>query len=107
MSFIQAGGSLQLYPDGEQQYTGHSRCGKYNSAYIIGFCCEYLPKYVECMLYAMVNVICYDVGLDYGLSWKWTGRPNHSIVARPVSSLRATVNTRWRSVAGRAVKCGK
>ncbi|GMN65126.1 hypothetical protein TIFTF001_034200 [Ficus carica] len=48
-----------------------------------------------------------EVGLDYGLSWKWTGRPNHSIVARPVSSLRATVNTRWRSVAGRAVKCGK
>ncbi|GMN74210.1 hypothetical protein TIFTF001_053812 [Ficus carica] len=24
------------------------------------------------------------VGLDYGLSWKWTGRPNHSIVARPL-----------------------
>ncbi|GMN19918.1 hypothetical protein TIFTF001_050973 [Ficus carica] len=23
-----------------------------------------------------------EVGLDYGLSWKWTGRPNHSIVAR-------------------------
>ncbi|GMN64778.1 hypothetical protein TIFTF001_033851 [Ficus carica] len=25
------------------------------------------------------------VGLDYGLSWKWTGRPNHSIVAHPVT----------------------
>ena len=28
-----------------------------------------------------------EVGLDYGLSWKWTGRPNHSIVARPVRTL--------------------
>ena len=27
------------------------------------------------------------VGLDYGLSWKWIGRPNHSIVARPVRTL--------------------
>ncbi|GMN45207.1 hypothetical protein TIFTF001_014402 [Ficus carica] len=25
-----------------------------------------------------------QVGLDYGLSWKWFGRPNHSIVARPM-----------------------
>ncbi|GMN69468.1 hypothetical protein TIFTF001_038517 [Ficus carica] len=24
------------------------------------------------------------VGLDYGFSWKWFGRPNHSIVARPL-----------------------
>ncbi|GMN55274.1 hypothetical protein TIFTF001_024391 [Ficus carica] len=47
-----------------------------------------------------------QVGLDYGLSWKWTGRPNHSIVARPVSNLRAISDTRWWSVAGRAVKCG-
>ncbi|GMN66528.1 hypothetical protein TIFTF001_035597 [Ficus carica] len=46
-----------------------------------------------------------EVGLDYGLSWKWTGRPNHSIVARPVSNLRATVDARWGSVAGQAVKC--
>ncbi|GMN69392.1 hypothetical protein TIFTF001_038443 [Ficus carica] len=48
-----------------------------------------------------------QVGLDYGLSWKWTGRPNHSIVARPVSNLSATVDTRWRSVDWRTVKCGK
>ncbi|GMN69661.1 hypothetical protein TIFTF001_038707 [Ficus carica] len=48
-----------------------------------------------------------QVGLDYGLSWKWTGRPNHSIVARPVSNLRAIFDTRWWSVAGRAVKCGR
>ncbi|GMN59404.1 hypothetical protein TIFTF001_028501 [Ficus carica] len=46
------------------------------------------------------------VELDYGLSWKWTGRPNHSIVARPVSNLRAISDARWGSVAGRAVKCG-
>ncbi|GMN44729.1 hypothetical protein TIFTF001_013912 [Ficus carica] len=47
-----------------------------------------------------------QVGLDYSLSWKWTGRPNHSIVARPVSNLRAISDTRWWSMAGRAVKCG-
>ncbi|GMN66874.1 hypothetical protein TIFTF001_035932 [Ficus carica] len=46
------------------------------------------------------------VGLDYGLSWKWTGRPNNSIVARPVSNLLATADARWWSVAGQAVKCG-
>ncbi|GMN29102.1 hypothetical protein TIFTF001_050578 [Ficus carica] len=28
-----------------------------------------------------------QVGLDYGLSWKWFGRPNHSIVARPLCLL--------------------
>ncbi|GMN23852.1 hypothetical protein TIFTF001_040504 [Ficus carica] len=46
------------------------------------------------------------VGLDYGLSWKWTGRPNHSIVACPVSNLREVCDARWWSVAGRTVKCG-
>ncbi|GMN55704.1 hypothetical protein TIFTF001_024826 [Ficus carica] len=46
------------------------------------------------------------VGLDYGLSWKWTGRPNHSIVVRPVSNLREVCDARWWSVAGRTVKCG-
>ncbi|GMN26474.1 hypothetical protein TIFTF001_040861 [Ficus carica] len=35
-----------------------------------------------------------QVGLDYGLSWKWTGRPNHFIVARLVSNLRAIFDTR-------------
>nr|GMN22524.1 hypothetical protein TIFTF001_043531 [Ficus carica] len=47
-----------------------------------------------------------QVELDYGLSWKWTGCPNHSIVARPVSNLRALVDAKWWSVTGRAVKCG-
>ncbi|GMN22368.1 hypothetical protein TIFTF001_040241 [Ficus carica] len=59
------------------------------------------------MMYDMSSSrLCYEVGLDYGLSRKWTGRPNHSIVARPVSNLRALVDARWWSVAGRAVKCG-
>ncbi|GMN69004.1 hypothetical protein TIFTF001_038061 [Ficus carica] len=38
------------------------------------------------------------VGLDYSLSWKWFGRPNHSIVAHPVSNLLATCDTRWWNV---------
>nr|GMN19096.1 hypothetical protein TIFTF001_049890 [Ficus carica]GMN19130.1 hypothetical protein TIFTF001_049892 [Ficus carica] len=42
----------------------------------------------------------YYVGLDYGLSWKRTGRPNQFIVARPVSSLAATCDTRWRAWTG-------
>ncbi|GMN65590.1 hypothetical protein TIFTF001_034655 [Ficus carica] len=77
MSFIQAGGSLQLYPDVEQHNPGHSRR-------------EYDLRYAKFMM------------LDYGLSWKWTSHPNHSIVARPVSNLRVTVDARWGSVAGRA-----
>ncbi|GMN70810.1 hypothetical protein TIFTF001_054532, partial [Ficus carica] len=36
--------------------------------------------------------IAREVGLDYGLSWKWTGRPNHSIIVRPVSNLPAMVD---------------
>ncbi|GMN59118.1 hypothetical protein TIFTF001_028221 [Ficus carica] len=71
---------------------GHSKRkqGKYNSAYSISF-----------VVYTCL------IGLDYGLSWKWTGRPNHSIVARPVSSLPTTVDARWRGVAWQTVKCGK
>ncbi|GMN64790.1 hypothetical protein TIFTF001_033862 [Ficus carica] len=60
-------------------------------------------------MYAMMYATMYVkvmVGLDYGLSWKWTGRPNHSIVACPVSNLQAISDARWGSVAGRAVKCG-
>ncbi|GMN64455.1 hypothetical protein TIFTF001_033530 [Ficus carica] len=46
------------------------------------------------------------VRLDYDLSWKWFGRPNHFIVARPVSNLLATCDTRWWIVAERTVKRG-
>ncbi|GMN40991.1 hypothetical protein TIFTF001_010210 [Ficus carica] len=45
-----------------------------------------------------------QVGLDYGLSWKWFGRPNHFIVARPVNHLLAISDTRWWSLAGQTVK---
>ncbi|GMN65236.1 hypothetical protein TIFTF001_034293 [Ficus carica] len=40
-----------------------------------------------------------EVGLSYGKS--------KSIVARRVSNLQAVADTRWRSMAGRTVKCGK
>ncbi|GMN42755.1 hypothetical protein TIFTF001_011964 [Ficus carica] len=36
-------------------------------------------------------------GWTMELSWKRTGRPNQFIVARPVSSLAATRDTRWRA----------
>ncbi|GMN71012.1 hypothetical protein TIFTF001_055115 [Ficus carica] len=41
----------------------------------------------------MLSLSMYDMvsGLDHGLSWKWTGRPNHSMAAchgkQPVSNL--------------------
>ncbi|GMN34550.1 hypothetical protein TIFTF001_004761 [Ficus carica] len=40
--------SLLLHPDLEQHSVGHSRRGKYNSAYSIGFLLCYLPD--VCML---------------------------------------------------------
>ncbi|GMN19637.1 hypothetical protein TIFTF001_039856 [Ficus carica] len=40
-----------------------------------------------------------EVGLSYGKS--------KSIVMRRVSNLQAVADTRWRSMAGRTVKCGK
>ncbi|GMN70283.1 hypothetical protein TIFTF001_039329 [Ficus carica] len=103
---VMRGDSLLLRPSLEQHNIGHSRRGKYNSAYSIGFVVNTYPSLMLCGCYMLCAMLCYEVGLDYGLSWKWTGRPNHSIVVRPVSNLPAISNTRWRSVAGRAVKCG-
>ena len=63
MSFIIAGDSLLLYPDVEQQYTGHSRQGKYNSAYSICFCCDtYLSMFDVCYVVCCVVMLDYDVG---------------------------------------------
>ncbi|GMN32459.1 hypothetical protein TIFTF001_041734 [Ficus carica] len=99
------GDSLLLRPSLEQHDIGHSRRET----------CDARIRCVICQVYGLMYVMMCDmqslrimtyVGLDYGLSWKWTGRPNYSIVARPVSNLQATSDTRWRSVAGRAVKCG-
>ncbi|GMN72419.1 hypothetical protein TIFTF001_053554 [Ficus carica] len=92
--------STQQCPDGIQLGIGHSqpKQGKYNSAYSIGFVLyTCLNICYECMLCRNAMI---DVGLDYGLSWKWTGRPNHFIVARLVSSLAATLDTRWRAWTG-------
>ena len=50
MSFNEVGDNLHWHPRREQPYIGHSNQGKYNSAYSIGFCCVYLPKYVYKML---------------------------------------------------------
>ncbi|GMN37732.1 hypothetical protein TIFTF001_042681 [Ficus carica] len=86
---VMRGDSLLLRPSLEQHNIGHSRRGL-----------------MLCGCYMLCAMKCYEVGLDYGLSWKWTGRPNHSIVARPVSNLPEISDTRWRSMAGRAVKCG-
>ncbi|GMN26789.1 hypothetical protein TIFTF001_047832 [Ficus carica] len=94
------GGSLLLYPSLERHYIGHSGRGL----------CDARIRCMICQVYGMFAK-SYDkneiknemmkskhdgkqacpcrtdprqVGLDYGLSWKWTGRPNHSIVARLV-----------------------
>ncbi|GMN71107.1 hypothetical protein TIFTF001_051788 [Ficus carica] len=76
--------SLLLRPSLEQHNIGHSRRGKYNSAYSIDFVVNTYPSLRLCGCYMLCAMICYEVGLDYSLSWKWTGCPNHSIVARPL-----------------------
>ncbi|GMN68499.1 hypothetical protein TIFTF001_037559 [Ficus carica] len=45
------------------------------------------------------------VGLWFELEMDWPPQ-HHSIVARPVSNLPATVDARWRGVAWQTVKCG-
>ncbi|GMN66005.1 hypothetical protein TIFTF001_035067 [Ficus carica] len=97
------GGSLLLYPDSEQHYIGHSGRGL----------CDARIRCMICQVYGMFTK-SYDknkvknemmkrkydgkqacpchtdprqVELDYGLSWKWTGYPNHSIVVCPVRTL--------------------
>ena len=58
---VQAGEGLQLCPVGGQHQEGHSKRGKYNSAYSIGSN-WYLPKYVRCMLGVYANcMLCVNM----------------------------------------------
>ncbi|GMN18680.1 hypothetical protein TIFTF001_050830 [Ficus carica] len=104
MSFIIAGGCLQLRPSQEQHYTGHSRQGKYNSAYNISFCCETYPTSLPVSYRPALG----RVGLWFELEMDWPPQPLHSCVPGTdtyVSNLRATSDARWGSVAGRTVRC--
>ncbi|GMN58762.1 hypothetical protein TIFTF001_027861 [Ficus carica] len=86
--------STQQCPDGIQLDIGHSQPK-------VQLRLQHRLVVYTCLRNATKNVMLYVVvGLDYGLSWKWTGRPNQFIVARPVSSLAATVDTRWRAWTG-------
>ncbi|GMN56674.1 hypothetical protein TIFTF001_025792 [Ficus carica] len=119
------GSNLQLYSEEEQHYMGHSKRGMY----AVLLQCYVIPCFAVCHVpsydasYAKNNksrmtckkrkkegnklsgdkspVSCppSEVGLSYGKS--------KSIVARRVSNLQAVADTRWRSMAGRTVKCGK
>ncbi|GMN34591.1 hypothetical protein TIFTF001_042085 [Ficus carica] len=86
--------SLLLRPSLEQHNIGHSGRGKYNSAYSIGF---------------VVNTYPSRVGLWFELEMDWPPQPLHSCAPSTytyVSNLPAISDTRWRSMAGRAVKYG-
>ncbi|GMN33967.1 hypothetical protein TIFTF001_041980 [Ficus carica] len=72
MSFNEAGVNLHWHPKWEQTYFRHSNPKQDTVRWQASLPVTYRPS---------------KVGLDCGLSWKWTGRPNHSIVARPVRSL--------------------
>ncbi|GMN59967.1 hypothetical protein TIFTF001_029055 [Ficus carica] len=83
---LNQGDSLLWYPDLEQHTIGHNKRDKYNSAYSIGFCCD------TCLSMFDGYVMMYDM--------------SSSRLCYEVSNLRALVDARWWSVAGRAVKCG-
>ncbi|GMN64271.1 hypothetical protein TIFTF001_033350 [Ficus carica] len=77
----QQGGSLQLRPSQEQHYTGHSRQGKYNSAYSIGFCCDTYPSQVYGLLYVIMSDM-QSLRYDYDLCMCDIKRHAHQFLSR-------------------------
>ncbi|GMN56912.1 hypothetical protein TIFTF001_026033 [Ficus carica] len=71
--------NLQLYSEEEQHYVGHSERGMYA---VLLQC-----SVIRC--FAVCHVPSYDASYA------------------KVSNLQAVADTRWRSMAGRTVKCGK
>ncbi|GMN66308.1 hypothetical protein TIFTF001_035371 [Ficus carica] len=100
------GSNLQLYSEEEQHYVGHSKRvmvyvkPSYDASYSKN---DMLKRKKEGNKLSgdksPVSCPPLEVGLSYGKS--------KSIVARRVSNLQAVADTRWRSMAGRTVRCGK